>query len=183
MWPFGISTQLPITSKNEGAPKRSLGLARDGQEVITPVCCGLPLSHVSNSIVFSFWTATLDLAGAALDQAHISYTRVDGTMLAKQRQLALESFVEDSRIRTILISLRCGSTGYVKGLYLRKYPSSLTVSRLILTAANHVFLMEPQWNPMIEDQALDRVHRIGQTKEVTTVRYIVNNTLEEVRQN
>ena len=40
--------------------------------------------------------------------------------------------------------------------------------------------MEPQWNPMVEDQALDRVHRIGQTKEVTTVRYIVRNTLEEV---
>lgn len=52
--------------------------------------------------------------------------------------------------------------------------------RLNLTAANHVFLMEPQWNPMVEDQALDRVHRIGQTKEVTTVRYIVKNTLEKV---
>ena len=54
--------------------------------------------------------------------------------------------------------------------------------RLNLTAANHVFLMEPQWNPMVEDQALDRVHRIGQTKEVTTVRYIVRNTLEQVPQ-
>lgn len=41
--------------------------------------------------------------------------------------------------------------------------------------------MEPQWNPMIEDQALDRVHRIGQTKEVTTVRYMMENTLEKVR--
>ena len=41
--------------------------------------------------------------------------------------------------------------------------------------------MEPQWNPMVEDQALDRVHRIGQTKEVTTIRYIVRNTIEEVR--
>ncbi|CAD6567877.1 MAG: hypothetical protein ASARMPRED_001174 [Alectoria sarmentosa] len=51
--------------------------------------------------------------------------------------------------------------------------------RLNLTAANHVFLMEPQWNPMVEDQALDRVYRIGQTKEVTTTRYIVNKTLEE----
>ena len=40
--------------------------------------------------------------------------------------------------------------------------------------------MEPQWNPMVEDQALDRVHRIGQKKQVTTVRYIVNKTLEEV---
>lgn len=54
--------------------------------------------------------------------------------------------------------------------------------RLNLTAANHVFLMEPQWNPMVEEQALDRVYRIGQTKEVTTVRYIVNHTLEEVHQ-
>ena len=40
--------------------------------------------------------------------------------------------------------------------------------------------MEPQWNPMLEDQALDRVYRIGQTKEVTTIRYIVKGTVEEV---
>jgi SNF2 family DNA or RNA helicase len=47
--------------------------------------------------------------------------------------------------------------------------------------ANNVFLMEPQWNPMIENQALDRVYRIGQSKPVTTVRYIVENTIEQVR--
>ena len=58
--------------------------------------------------------------------------------------------------------------------------SLLTNPRLNLTAANHVFLMEPQWNPMVEDQALDRVYRIGQKKEVTTTRYIVKKTLEEV---
>ena len=51
---------------------------------------------------------------------------------------------------------------------------------LNLVAANNVFLMEPQWNPMIEDQALDRVYRIGQTRRVTTTRYIVKDTLEEV---
>ena len=60
-------------------------------------------------------------------------------------------------------------------------PVAANSSRLNLTAANHVFLMEPQWNPMLEDQALDRVYRIGQTKEVTTVRYIVQGTLETVR--
>ena len=139
-------------------------------------------SHDS-SIVFSFWTTTLDLAGAALDRIHLPYTRVDGTMLAKQRQLALEKFVGDPLIRSILISLRCGANGCVKRLYTPKPTVTLTISRLNLTAANHVFLMEPQWNPMIEDQALDRVHRIGQTKEVATVRYIVKNTLEEVRYN
>ena len=83
------------------------------------------------SIVFSFWTTTLDLAGVALDQVHVPYTRVDGKMLAKQRQLALESFVEDPHIRAILISLRCGSTGYVKRLFFRQCRSSLTISGLI----------------------------------------------------
>ena len=68
----------------------------------------------SISIIFSFWTTTLDLAGVALDQVNFPYTRVDGTIPAKQRQLALESFVKDPRIRTILISLRCGSNGYVE---------------------------------------------------------------------
>ena len=57
---------------------------------------------------------------------------------------------------------------------------SLIHARLNLTEANHVFLMEPQWNPMVEDQAFARVYRLGQTKPVTTVRYIVKGTLEEV---
>ena len=52
----------------------------------------------------------------ALDQINMPYTRVDGTMLPKQRQLALESFVKDPGIRTILISLRCGANGYVNRL-------------------------------------------------------------------
>jgi len=113
------------------------------------------------SIIFSFWNTTLDLVGIALASLRHPYTRVDGTMPSTQRQAALTSFSTDPSVRTILISLRCGSNG------------------LNLTAANHVFLMEPQWNPMLEDQALDRVYRIWQMKEVTTVRYVVRGTLEE----
>ena len=52
---------------------------------------------------------------------------------------------------------------------------------LDLTAASRVYMMEPQWNPMLEEQALDRIHRIGQTKPVTTIRYIVKDSIEEVR--
>lgn len=52
--------------------------------------------------------------------------------------------------------------------------------RLNLTVASRVYLMEPQWNPMVEQQALDRLHRIGQKKEVTTTRYIIRNSIEEV---
>jgi SWI/SNF-related matrix-associated actin-dependent regulator of chromatin subfamily A3 len=56
----------------------------------------------------------------------------------------------------------------------------LTARRLNLTAASHVHLIEPQWNPMVEEQAAARVHRIGQTKEVTVWRYIVQDSIEEV---
>lgn len=51
--------------------------------------------------------------------------------------------------------------------------------RLNLTVASQVHLMEPQWNPMVEQQALDRLHRIGQKKEVVTTRYIIKNSIEE----
>ena len=67
------------------------------------------------------------------------------------------------------------------------HPRQLT-SRLItlincsldLTAASKAYIMEPQWNPMVEEQALDRVHRFGQTEDVTTVRYVIKDTWEEV---
>ena len=51
---------------------------------------------------------------------------------------------------------------------------------LDFTVASRVYLMEPHWNPMLEEQALDRIHRIGQTKPVTTIRYIAKDTIEEV---
>ena len=64
------------------------------------------------SIIFSFWTSTLDVVATALDQINLSYTRIDGTMPVKQRQQALKFFKEDSHVQVILMSLRCGSTGY-----------------------------------------------------------------------
>jgi len=49
-----------------------------------------------------------------------------------------------------------------------------------MTAANHVHLVEPHWNPMAEAQAVDRVHRIGQTRDVVVTRYIMRNSIEQV---
>ena len=70
-----------------------------------------PYSNVFFSIVFSFWTSTLEVVGTALDQINLSYTRIDGTMPIKQRQQTLESFKEESDFRILLMSLGCGSTG------------------------------------------------------------------------
>jgi hypothetical protein len=53
-------------------------------------------------------------------------------------------------------------------------------NRLDLTAASRVHLMEPQWNPMAEEQALDRIYRLGQTRDVVAIRYIVRDSIEEV---
>ena len=57
--------------------------------------------------------------------------------------------------------------------------TDLETPRLDLTVANHAFLVEPQWNPMLEEQAMSRVHRLGQTKAVNLVRFIIKNTWEE----
>ena len=70
-----------------------------------------PTSDVVFSIIFSFWTSTLDVVATALDQINVSYARIDGTMPIKQRQHVLTSFNEDSHPRVLLMSLRCGSTG------------------------------------------------------------------------
>ncbi|KAJ9664498.1 hypothetical protein H2198_000149 [Neophaeococcomyces mojaviensis] len=110
--------------------------------------------------VFSYWTSTLDLIGTALTEAGITHTRYDGSMSRTKRDAVLTSFASDN-VKVILVSISCGGQG------------------LDLTAANHAFLVEPQWNPMLEEQALSRVHRLGQKKPVRLVRFVVKKTWEE----
>ncbi|KAK2752963.1 hypothetical protein CKAH01_06204 [Colletotrichum kahawae] len=57
--------------------------------------------------------------------------------------------------------------------------SLLTPNCLTLTVASRAYLLEPQWNPFIEEQALARIHRIGQTKEVTTIRFFIRDSIEQ----
>lgn len=113
------------------------------------------------SVVFSGWTAHLDLIQLALQENGINYTRLDGKMTRLARAAAMDSFRDDPSIHVILVSITAGGLG------------------LNLTAANKVYVMEPQYNPAAEAQAVDRVHRLGQKREVETVRYIMNDSFEE----
>ncbi|KAF7522527.1 hypothetical protein G7054_g12116 [Neopestalotiopsis clavispora] len=112
-------------------------------------------------IVFSTWRLTLDMIQKGLDEAGISCVRFDGKVPQRNRQPIVERFKTDSSIRVMLLTLACGAVG------------------LTLTVANRAYLMEPHWNPNLEDQALARIHRLGQTKEVTTVRLYMRDSFEE----
>ncbi|KAJ8750025.1 hypothetical protein K2173_013940 [Erythroxylum novogranatense] len=118
-------------------------------------------SSGSKSIVFSQWTAFLDLLQIPLSRTNISFLRLDGTLNQQQRERVLKQFSEDNSVMVLLMSLKAGGVG------------------INLTAASNAFIMDPWWNPAVEEQAVMRIHRIGQTKPVTIKRFIVKGTVEE----
>lgn len=113
------------------------------------------------SVVFSAWTSHLDLIEIALNNAGIFFTRLDGKMSRPARAAAMTAFREDDSVHVILVSISAGGLG------------------LNLVSGNTVYMMEPQYNPAAEAQAVDRVHRLGQKRPVRTVRYIMRNSIEE----
>ncbi|BDA44076.1 Uncharacterized ATP-dependent helicase C23E6.02 [Coccomyxa sp. Obi] len=112
-------------------------------------------------LIFSLWTATLDLLEPILDSQDISHCRLDGRMSEAVRASNIARFCEDTGTTVFLISLMAGGTG------------------LNLTAASKVVLVEPFWNPYIEAQAISRADRIGQTKVVQVYKLYVPGTVEE----
>ena len=126
-------------------------------------------------IVFSQFTSFLDLIEPCLAAQQIRFVRCeplgtlvgssddldDGKMRNDKRQEALETIKTSTSIRVILISLKAGSTG------------------LNLTSCNNVVLMDPWWNPALEDQAFDRAHRLGQTLDVNIYKLCVSETVED----
>ena len=111
------------------------------------------------ALVFSQWTSLLDRVEPALRAAQIEWTRLDGS--TRDRAGIVARFQDDAGPPVLLISLQAGGTG------------------LNLTAADHVFLLDPWWNPAVEEQAADRTHRIGQTRPVLVHRLVAADTVEE----
>jgi len=142
----------------QGPSTKVLALVRNIQRELSGTQTGSSTSP--KHIVFSQWTRMLDLIEYALDDVGLKYCRLDGSLTRRQRDVALGTFKCDPERHVLLISLKAGGVG------------------LNLTFASRAHLVEPHWNPMVELQALDRVHRIGQKKDVEITRYVVKNTIE-----
>ncbi|HEB54126.1 MAG TPA: DEAD/DEAH box helicase, partial [bacterium] len=110
-------------------------------------------------LVFSQFVQLLDLLAAELRKADITFDRLDGR--TRRRQEKVDRFQTDPDCAVFLISLKAGGTG------------------LNLTAADYVFLLDPWWNPAVEQQAIDRSHRIGQQRTVHAYRLACRGTVEE----
>ena len=110
-------------------------------------------------LVFSQFVSFLTIARRHLDEREVPYAYLDGK--TRKRKEQVERFQTDPKCPVFLISLKAGGHG------------------LNLTAAEYVFLLDPWWNPAVEAQAVDRAHRIGQTKPVFSYRMIAENTVED----
>ena len=111
------------------------------------------------ALVFSQFTSLLKIVRNHLDAKGVAYEYLDGA--TGDRQARVEHFQDDADCRLFLVSLKAGGLG------------------LNLTAAEYVFLFDPWWNPAVEAQAVDRAHRIGQTRQVFAYRLIARDTVEE----
>ncbi len=111
------------------------------------------------ALVFSQFTSMLSIVRERLDKQNVVYEYLDGK--TRDRQAHVDRFQNDPKCPLFLVSLKAGGVG------------------LNLTAAEYVFLLDPWWNPAVEAQAIDRAHRIGQSRRVFAYRLIARNTVEE----
>ena len=113
----------------------------------------------NKALVFSQFTRFLAIVRRRLDEKKIVYEYLDGR--TRNRKARVDRFQTDPDCPLFLVSLKAGGLG------------------LNLTAADYVFLLDPWWNPATESQAIDRTHRIGQTRPVFAYRLIAEDTVEE----
>lgn len=113
------------------------------------------------ALIFSQFLGMLALIKEKLTALNVKFEYFDGSTSAPDREKAIQSFQNDNEVRVFLISLKAGGVG------------------LNLTAADYVYIVDPWWNPAVEQQAIDRTHRIGQTKNIFAYRMICKDTIED----
>lgn len=143
-----------ILNEEEKFDNHSIKLEELGREITENIS-----DH--KALVFSQFLGMLALIKAKLDELGVKYEYFDGSTSAPDREKAIQSFQNNNEVRVFLISLKAGGVG------------------LNLTAADYVYIVDPWWNPAVEQQAIDRTHRIGQTKNIFAYRMICKDTIED----
>jgi SNF2 family DNA or RNA helicase len=138
----------------EKYPNVSVKLEEIGREIAENIS-----DH--KALVFSQFLGMLALIKERLTELEIDFEYFDGSSSATERERAITRFQNDENCRVFLISLKAGGVG------------------LNLTAADYVYIVDPWWNPAVEQQAIDRTHRIGQTKNIFAYRMICTDTVED----
>ncbi len=143
-----------IVNEPERFPNVSVKLEEIGRELT---------ENISNhkALIFSQFLGMLALIKEKLKELGVVYEYFDGSTSAADREKAINHFQSDDDCRVFLISLKAGGVG------------------LNLTAADYVYIVDPWWNPAVEQQAIDRTHRIGQTKNIFAYRMICTDTVED----
>ena len=116
--------------------------------------------HTIKSIVFSQFTSMLDLIQWRLKRAGFNTVKLLGSMSPQQRDNTIKHFMENTEVEVFLVSLKAGGVA------------------LNLCEASQVFLMDPWWNPSVEWQSMDRVHRIGQKRPIRITRFCIEDSIE-----
>ncbi|GAA4742051.1 DEAD/DEAH box helicase [Flavisolibacter ginsenosidimutans] len=143
-----------ILNEEEKLPNHSIKLEELSREIT---------ENIGNhkALVFSQFLGMLALIREKLTELGVKYEYFDGSTSAPDREKAIQAFQNDEETRVFLISLKAGGVG------------------LNLTAADYVYIVDPWWNPAVEQQAIDRTHRIGQTKNIFAYRMICKDTIED----
>jgi len=143
-----------ILNEEEKFPNRSIKLEELAREIT---------ENIGNhkALIFSQFLGMLALIREKLTALGVKFEYFDGSTSAPDREKAIQAFQKDEETRVFLISLKAGGVG------------------LNLTAADYVYIVDPWWNPAVEQQAIDRTHRIGQTKNIFAYRMICKDTIED----
>ncbi len=143
-----------ILNETEKMENHSIKLEELGREIT---------ENISNhkALVFSQFLGMLALIKEKLKELDVKFEYFDGSTSAQDREKAIQNFQNNDECRVFLISLKAGGVG------------------LNLTAADYVYIVDPWWNPAVEQQAIDRTHRIGQTKNIFAYRMICKDTIED----
>ncbi len=143
-----------ILNESEKFPNHSIKLDELSREITENIG-----DH--KALVFSQFLGMLALIKGKLKELEVDFEYFDGSTSAPDREKAIQRFQLDDNCRVFLISLKAGGVG------------------LNLTAADYVYIVDPWWNPAVEQQAIDRTHRIGQTKNIFAYRMICKDTIED----